>query len=109
MNLRLATLLSVSNFVKNLVDYRELIAALARKNITISYKQAFLGILWGVPRPLILTCIFVVLRSFMGINRGAVPYPLLTLTALSIWSFFKESASEGVTSVVGNASPIRNT
>ena len=93
--------------IKNIVDYRELIATLAWKNITVRYKQAYLGIVWSVLKPLMLMCIFLVLRSFIGINSGNVPYPVLTLAALSIWIFFQESASEGVNSVVGNASLIR--
>ena len=92
---------------KNLYDYRELITTLAWKNITVRYKQAYLGIAWSVLKPLMLMCIFIVLRSFIGINSGNVPYPVLTLAALSIWIFFQESASEGVTSVVGNAALIR--
>lgn len=95
------------NFIKNVVDNRELIATLAWKNITVRYKQAYLGMLWSVLKPLMLMCIFVVLRSFIGINSGNVPYPVLTLAALSIWIFFQESASDGVASVVGNASLIR--
>src|SRR6202040_1593945 len=93
--------------IKNIVDYRELIAVLAWRNITVRYKQAYLGIVWSVLKPLMLMCIFIVLRSFIGIDGGTVPYPVLTLAALSIWIFFQESASEGVTSVVGNANLIR--
>ena len=37
---------------KNLYDYRELVAELTRKNITVRYKQAYLGIAWAVLRPL---------------------------------------------------------
>ena len=92
---------------KNLFDYRELLFALAWKNITLRYKQAYLGIAWAVIKPITLMLIFTLMRSFVGIDSGNIPYPLLTFAALLPWIFFQESASEGVTSVVGNAALIK--
>ena len=37
---------------KNIYDYRELMATLAWKNIALRYKQAYLGILWAVIKPI---------------------------------------------------------
>ena len=80
---------------KNLYDYRELITALVWKNIVIRYKQAYLGILWAVLKPIMLMLIFTLVRSFVGIETGDIPYPILTFAALLPWIFFQESASEG--------------
>jgi lipopolysaccharide transport system permease protein len=93
--------------IKNIVDYRELIAVLAWKNITLRYKQAYLGIGWAVLKPLALMLVFTLIRNFVGIPSGNVPYPILAFAALMPWIFFQESASEGVLSVVGNAALIR--
>ncbi|MFZ1767047.1 MAG: ABC transporter permease [Candidatus Nitrotoga sp.] len=93
--------------VKNLVEYHELMTVLAWKNITLRYKQAYLGIAWAVVKPLILMLIFTLVKSFVGIDSGNIPYPLLTFAALMPWIFFQESASEGVSSVVGNANLIK--
>lgn len=93
--------------IKNIIDYRELIAVLAWKNITVRYKQAYLGIGWAVLKPLTLMLVFTLVRSFVGIPSGNVPYPVLAFAALMPWIFFQESASEGVLSVVGNAALIR--
>lgn len=38
--------------IKNIIDYRGLIAVLAWKNVTVRYKQAYLGIGWAVLKPL---------------------------------------------------------
>lgn len=94
-------------FATNLIAYRELILALAWKNIAVRYKQAYLGILWAVLKPLMLVLIFTVVRSFVGIDTGNIPYPVLTFAALMPWVLFQESASEGVTSVVGNGMLIK--
>jgi lipopolysaccharide transport system permease protein len=92
---------------KNLVQYRELIAVLVWKNIVLRYKQAYLGIAWSVLKPIMLVAIFTIVRSFVGIDSGNIPYPILTFAALMPWILFQESASEGVISVVGNANLIR--
>jgi len=92
---------------KNLYTYRELITALAWKNIIVRYKQSYLGILWSVLKPVMLMLIFTLVRSFVGIETGDIPYPILTFAALMPWIFFQESASEGVGSVTANAALIK--
>lgn len=92
---------------KNLYQYRELIHSLVWKNIVIRYKQAYLGILWAVLKPVMLMLIFTLVRSFVGIETGNIPYPILTFAALLPWVFFQESASEGVNSVTSNAALIK--
>jgi len=92
---------------RNLYDYRELLLTLAWKNITLRYKQAYLGIAWAILKPVLLMLIFSLVRSFVGIDSGTIPYPILTFAALMPWTFFQESASEGVNSVVGNTALIK--
>lgn len=99
--------LPMMQVAKNLYGHRELTAVLAWKNITLRYKQAYLGIAWAMIKPLALMLIFTLLRSFVGIDSGNIPYPVLTFAALMPWTFFQESASEGVNSVVGNANLIK--
>jgi len=91
----------------DLYSYRELVATLARKNIAIRYKQAYLGIAWAVIKPVTLMLIFTLVKGFVGIDSGNIPYPILTFAALLPWIFFQESASEGVGSVVGNTALIK--
>jgi len=95
------------NPIRNLIAYRELMAVLAWKNIALRYKQAYLGIAWAVIKPLTLMLIFTLVKSFVGIDSGNIPYPILTFAALMPWTFFQESASDGVNSVVGNTSLIK--
>jgi len=92
---------------KNLYQYRELIAALAWKNIVVRYKQSYLGLLLAVLKPIMLMAIFTLVRSFIGIETDGTPYPILTFAALLPWIFFQESASEGVSSVTSNTALIK--
>jgi lipopolysaccharide transport system permease protein len=64
-----------------------------------------MGIAWAVLKPLML--IFTLVRSFVGIDSGDIPYPILTFAALMPWILFQESTSEATTSVVGNANLIK--
>ena len=91
----------------NLFAYRELIAALAWKNIVVRYKQAYLGLLWAVIKPVMLMLIFTLVKSFVGIETGDIPYPILTFAALMPWIFFQESSSEGVNSITANTALIK--
>lgn len=95
------------SIAKNLYDYRELMATLAWKNVTLRYKQAYLGIAWAILKPVMLMLIFTLVKSFVGIESGDIPYPILVFAALMPWTFFQESTSEGVTSVVGNTALIK--
>lgn len=95
------------SLTRTLLEHRELIWALAWKNIVVRYKQAYLGLAWAVLRPVMLMLIFTLVRAFVTIDSGDVPYPLLTFAALMPWMLFQDATSEGVASIVQNANLIR--
>jgi lipopolysaccharide transport system permease protein len=97
----------MTTVVKELYQYRELMATLAWKNVTMRYKQAYLGIAWAILKPVMLMLIFTLVRSFVGIDSGDIPYPILVFAALMPWTFFQESTSDGVKSVVSNTALIK--
>lgn len=51
--------------------------------------------------------VFTLMKGFVGIETGSIPYPLITFAALIPWVFFQESVSEGVNSVTSNAALIK--
>jgi lipopolysaccharide transport system permease protein len=71
------------------------------------YKQAYLGIGWAILRPVILMLMFTLVRSFVGIDSGDIPYPVLTFAALLPWTLFQDATNEGVNSLVSNSALIR--
>lgn len=91
----------------NLFRYRELILALTWRNIVVNYKQSFLGIAWIVIRPVLLMLIFTVVKSFIGIESGEVPYPILTFAALMPWLLFQDATTQSINSVTSNQALIR--
>lgn len=92
---------------QNLIQYHELLFTLAWKEIMVRYKQAYLGVALAVLKPVLLMLVFNVVRSFVGIDSGDVPYPILTFAALLPWTFFQEATSQSVVSVVSNAALVR--
>lgn len=92
---------------RELYSYRDLLAVLVWKGLATRYKQSYLGVAWSVLKPVMLMLIFVLVRSFVGIDSGDIPYPVLTFAALLPWSFFQETVTESSNSVVANAHLIK--
>jgi len=85
----------------------ELLLALLRKEIAVRYKQSVVGPLWAFLQPLILMSLFVMIQSFVHIDSGNAPYPLVVYAALVPWTFFASSVNLATGSIVGNAAIIR--
>jgi lipopolysaccharide transport system permease protein len=95
------------SLARNLCRYHELLAVLAWKHLILRYKQAYFGAVWALLKPLMLMLTLTLVRGFVSIDSGGVPYSLLALSALLLWIFFHESVSDGIGSVVSNAYLIR--
>lgn len=85
----------------------DLLLALLRKEFAVRYKQSVVGPLWAFAQPLILMLLFVMVQSFVRIDSGTAPYPLVVYVALLPWTFFANSVHVATASIVGNAPVIR--
>ena len=56
---------------KNLIDHRELIGVLAWKNVTLRYKQAYLGIAWAIITAASLSFLGLGFPEEAGLGAGA--------------------------------------
>lgn len=82
--------------------YRELIWALALKDLKIRYKRSFLGFLWALLNPLLL--MLVLTAVFSKIMLVNIPhYAVFLLSVLLPWTFFAQTLSYAAESIVGNA------
>lgn len=97
----------VRAFMQSVTRFIELLIAIAWKSVALRYKQAYFGVVWVALKPVIMVLIFMLLRSFVGIDSGDLPYPLLAYCALIPWIFFQEAASDGTGSVVAHSAIIR--
>jgi homopolymeric O-antigen transport system permease protein len=87
--------------IRDIASNRELIWALAMKELNIRYKRSALGFFWALLNPLLMMIIYTLV--FSTILRFSIPYyPIFLISALLPWTFFSQSLSYSVESVVGN-------
>jgi homopolymeric O-antigen transport system permease protein len=91
----------ISEFFRDIYRYRELIWALAQKELRVRYKRSILGFLWALLNPalmmLVLTLVFGTIMRF-SIDH----YAVFLLSMLLPWTFFSQSLAYSVESIVGN-------
>ncbi len=95
-----------NNYFAQIYSYKELIRALADKEVKIKYKSAVLGHLWALLNPLLLMLVFSFVFSVImrvQINN----YPAFLLCALLPWFYLSFSLNGATTSIVDNASLIK--
>ncbi len=85
---------------------RELLIALAWRDVRVRYKQSVLGIAWAVALPLLMMLLFTFVftraidgSSLLGLR---IPYPLYAFVGLVPWTFFSSSLTGCVNSLVAN-------
>ncbi len=94
-----------AHYWRDLWRYRELAGFLAWRDIKVRYKQAVLGITWGLIQP----AVQVVLLSFVFGKLAqmptlpGIPYPMLVLTGSLPWQLFSNAFTGSGGSLVGNS------
>lgn len=85
---------------------RDLLRNLVSKELKVRYKQSFLGVLWSLLTPLLMTAIFsVVFAVFLRINVDN--FASFFLAGYLVWQFFANSVNSSVGAIVGNGPLIR--
>jgi lipopolysaccharide transport system permease protein len=91
----------------SVLAHRELLMVLVRREISIRYRQAIIGLLWVVLQPLLTTAIFTtVFVVFVRIPEQEQSYPLFTFAGIAVWQYFSRVVSEGGGSLVANSALI---
>jgi ABC-type polysaccharide/polyol phosphate export permease len=87
--------------LKDLYKYRELVWALAMKELRIRYKRSSLGFLWALLNPLLMMLILTAV--FSTVMRIPVShYAVFLISALLPWTFFSQALTYSAESIVGN-------
>lgn len=90
--------------VRSLWQYRALLIALTKRDVSVKFKQAVIGVAWVVLQPLVSAAIFsVVFGVFAKFDSGKLPYAVFVFSGMVLWQFFARSTSEGANSLVSNA------
>ncbi len=93
------------HYWRDLWRNRELLYILAMRDLSVRYKQTALGAAWGLLRPLSTMLVMVVVFSKIAKlpPEPGIPYPLMVLAGLTVWTFFSGSFAQISTSVTLNA------
>ena len=87
--------------ISEIVQNRELIWALAMKELRVRYKRSVLGFVWALLNPLMMMVILTLV--FSRIMRFPVhDYAVFLISALLPWTFFSQSMGYSIESIVSN-------
>jgi lipopolysaccharide transport system permease protein len=95
--------------VTGFARWREILLVLVVRDLQARSRQAYLGYLWILIQPLLLTGVFTFLiqRVLGRADQSAVPYPLFLMAALVPWQFFANSLADSAESLVKNVDLVR--
>src|SRR4051812_29016551 len=82
---------------------------LVLRDLQARSRQAYLGYLWILIQPLLLTGVFTFLvqRVLGRADQSPVPYPLFLMAALVPWQYFATSLTDSAESLVKNVDLVR--
>ncbi|HCY64040.1 MAG TPA: phosphate ABC transporter permease [Oxalobacteraceae bacterium] len=94
----------LSDGMRELWQFRELLWTFAIRNVGVRYKQTVLGIAWVVLQPLLTTAIFTLVFSHMArIPSQDAPYPVFVFSGLLLWQYFSRCVLDGAGSLQANS------
>jgi lipopolysaccharide transport system permease protein len=84
--------------------FRELLYSLARRDISVRYKQTAIGVAWAVIRPVGIMLVFtLVFGRIARLPSDGAPYSLLVFTGMLPWLFFASALAESSNSLIANS------
>lgn len=85
-------------------EYRELIAMFTKRNFTTAYKQTILGPAWLFINPIISSLIYCfIFGGIAGIGTDGLPQMLFYLSGNAIWAFFSSCLTSNSSTFTANA------
>ena len=76
---------------RELVEYRDLLFLMVRRDFVSKYKQTILGPLWFIIQPLLNTVVFtLVFKKMAGLSTDGYPGFLFYLSGMLAWQYFSQ-------------------
>jgi len=90
--------------LRELWQYRHLLATLVWRTLRVRYQQTVIGVGWALLQPLLLAFVFtIIFGRLAGIPTNGQPYPIFVLSGLLVWLFVAQSFNTATISMVANA------
>lgn len=88
---------------REIVEYRDLLVLLVKRDLTAIYKQTILGPLWFVLQPLLTTVVFtIIFGTVANIPTDGVPHFIFYMSGTIFWNYFQGVLNHGANSLVAN-------
>ena len=89
--------------LRELAGAYELLYVWTLRDFKVRYSQSLLGATWAILQPLSLMIVFsLIFALFIRVPTEGVPYPVFAYSALLVWTFFANSLSMALPSLVNN-------
>jgi ABC-type polysaccharide/polyol phosphate export permease len=87
------------NELRELWNYRSLVAALVSRDVKTRYKRSVLGIAWTMLNPLLMMVVLTLV--FSNLFRFDIPhYPVYMLSAQILWTFFAQTTNAAMSQIL---------
>lgn len=91
-----------------LLEYKELLINLVKKELKVKYKNSALGFFWSLLNPILMMLVFTFIFTMTPLKMLAVPnFPIFFLAGLLPWNFFSNTVTGATGSIVGNGPLIK--
>lgn len=86
-----------------LVQYKDLLYFMVKREIIVLYKQTVLGFAWAIIRPVFSMIVFsIVFGGLARVSSDGIPYPIFSYVALVPWTYFSTAMAKSTQSLVGS-------
>ncbi|NKY09931.1 ABC transporter permease [Cellulomonas hominis] len=94
--------------LRDIVQHRELLVLLVKRELRARYKNSTLGFAWSFARPVAQLLIYtLILGELLQMSRGVPQFAVFVFCGLTLWTLFNESVAGGTGAVVGNAGLVK--
>lgn len=93
--------------IKELVRYRYLVWNLIARDLKVRYKRSFLGFIWVMLNPLLMTVVLAIVFSNFIRFGGIHYYTAYLLAGILMWNVFSQGSVAAMSNLVGNAGTLR--
>jgi ABC-type polysaccharide/polyol phosphate export permease len=89
--------------IQELIQYRELLVMMTRRDLLLRYKQTIMGFGWSILMPVTYMIVFSLIFTRVVKLETGVPYPIYAYAGLLPWNFFASSLRFAVGSLTANS------
>lgn len=94
------------SIIKEIYQYKYLLQELVVRDIKKKYRRSVLGVLWSVLNPLLMMSVTAMVFSTL-FRFSIANYPLYILVGQIMFTFFSESTTFAMTSIIDNGSLLK--